>query len=115
MKLSEVELRHNCINCSKSVKLETGRKIGVCENVKCRLQPKVELCKEQWYLRALVGHDQEKTVHLVISHDKIMEALTLNNVNTRNLSEGIISDAFLSFPSFNMTYNKKTLVVTNIS
>ena len=71
-------------------------------------------CKKQWYLHALVGHE-DKTLHLVFHHEKIMEALTLHKVNTSNISEEIVSDAFLSFLSFNMTYNKKTLVVTNIS
>lgn len=109
--ISDAQLDHCCIKCNKRVKPE---KIATCQNAKCKLKQKLERCKKQWYLKALVAHE-DKTVNLIFRHDKIMKALTLHKFNTSNLLEDIITDAFLSSPSFHIVYDKKTMIVTDIS
>ena len=78
---------------------------------------KLERCKKQWYLKGLVGYDNQNTVNLLFRHDQIMQAMVISQptIDTRNLQIEDIRDAFLSLSDCKITYKNEVMVVTDIS
>ena len=113
MGIHETKIDHCCYKCNKWVK---PQKIVQCDNPNCNLKQKLETCKKQWFLKALISH-KDTTVDVIFRHDSIIQALLLSDaaVNTSTLSEEVITDIFLSLPTLSITYEKRTKVVKEVS
>ena len=112
--VSDIRLDYCRVKCNRCVKIQ---KIVTCDDNKCKLIQKLECCKKQWFLKALVGYDNQNTVNLSFRHDQIMQELVISDptIDTRNLEIEGIHDAFLSLSDCKITYKNKVMVVTDIS
>lgn len=105
--LADVKLDHCCIKCNKPLQ---PKKVAKCENVRCKLVQKLEKCKRQWYVKALVEVG-DVTMYLLFRHNCVMQALKIHNgKEIGNLSEESISEILLSLPKLYITYNKTNVV-----
>lgn len=108
--VTEVKLDHCCIKCNKPL---VAKKEAKCENPRCKLTEKLEKCKKQWYVKALIEIG-DITVYLSFRHNCIIEIY--NSIDDiEKLSEESVTEAFLSLPKLSVTYNRKSSIVDSVT
>jgi hypothetical protein len=111
--VNNVQLEYYCLKCNRRVK---SQRIVKCDNENCKLVQKLEKCKTQWFLKAIVEHDGV-TVNVTFRQDTIEKALVMVDPtkDTGKLTPEEISTNMLSLPECQITYLKQTMLVTDIS
>ena len=109
-----VKLDHCCIKCNKPLQ---PKKIATCDNTRCKLMQKLEKCKRNWYVEALIEKEDNGSIYLIFRHNCVTQAILLNNGEEipSNLSEENIANIFLSLPKLRIMFNNKTNVVQGIT
>ena len=115
MGVSDIHLDYCCVRCGRRVK---PARIVACENESCNLKQRLERCKKQWYLKALIG-SAAVTTPVIFRHEKFMEALSfaenpLDEQAAVAISEDHVTGSFLELPPLKVSYNKITRVVTQV-
>lgn len=106
--VTDVKLDHRCVKCNRVV---SPRKITKCENVKCKLVQKIEKCKKEWYVRALVELENKSNMYLIFRNGAVKKVLSLVSAPEEdNFQEEEITEMFLSAPKLLVTYDSKNVV-----
>ena len=79
---------------------------------KCGLTQKVEKCKKTCYIQAFIEEEDDACVTVTIFQDVLSEALRLPH--GQPLTEDIITSGLLSLLRQNISYNRKTKVVSSV-
>lgn len=116
--ISDLQNTYCCLKCNKRLtpQKQAAQKVVSCENMKCQLMQKLERCKREWFVKALVGNDSGN-VTLIFHHDQVLQVLAMKDAakDTSNVGSEEIRDAFLALEKRAFVYRKKTMHVTNIA
>lgn len=102
-------LYYTCFKCKSKI-TDSMQVITKC--TKCGLTQKVEKCKKTCYIQAFIEEEDDACVTVTIFQDVLSEALRLPH--GQPLTEDIITSGLLSLPRQNISYNRKTKVVSSV-
>lgn len=105
-----------CIRCNRRIKTTGAQNIVTCDNATCGIKQKLAKCKSQWFVKALV-ESENSTTTLLFRNDEISNAMKLVNsdINIKEISQEALTDHFLSLPKLDITYTKRSKVVTSVT